>query len=472
MSLKAEEVFVPHVGWFLHEPGDDVAQFLDEGWFEYAEQAFVWLYARQGDVFIDCGAHFGLYSVLYATAAREASLFAIEPNPSTLGFLKRNLGLHKNRSARILHCAISNTEGTVEFYAAGAGKAAYSGLTSPDPAVPGTSVSATILDRVCREHGITLANFVKLDVEGSEIAAIRGASESIAEGKLPVLMVEFTEQNLQRSGLSTKDLYNDLKSCGYTVCKFSGQTLELEPVEYTGPVWYDNYFAVTRLDEVNARLREASSQKRRIAREIVRRGQGADRMRSSEAFTRAEEADRRAGRALKLLEDAYASTGESNWRADEANHRADEALKLLHEAYSCTGQANARADEASGRAADCLKRMEESSARAAQADRRADEALRLLNEASARIEDANGRVSETLKLLEEESRQSDESNRRADEALKSLNEANARGGEANWRADEANRRADEALKSLNEAYARGGEANWRADEANPAPTRR
>ena len=209
--IKPEEVFVPHVGWFLHEPADDVARFLNEGWFEYREQAFVWLYARPGDVFIDCGAHFGLYSVLYAAAARnEVSGLAIDPNRSTLGFLKRNLALHKS-PARVLECAVSDREGTAAFYAGGVGKAAYSGLANPGTTELGSEVPVTTLDHVCDEHGVAFANFVKLDIEGSEIAVIR-ASANIAAGKLPVLMMEFTEQNLQRFGWSTKDLYGELVS--------------------------------------------------------------------------------------------------------------------------------------------------------------------------------------------------------------------------------------------------------------------
>ena len=58
------EVYVPHIGWLTYEDGDDVAELLNRGWFDYREQAFLWVFLRPGDRFLDCGAHVGLFSVL------------------------------------------------------------------------------------------------------------------------------------------------------------------------------------------------------------------------------------------------------------------------------------------------------------------------------------------------------------------------------------------------------------------------
>jgi hypothetical protein len=60
----SEEVHVPHLGWLMHAAGEEVARSLDEGWFEYREQAFCWLYLYEGATVIDCGAHVGLFSTL------------------------------------------------------------------------------------------------------------------------------------------------------------------------------------------------------------------------------------------------------------------------------------------------------------------------------------------------------------------------------------------------------------------------
>jgi FkbM family methyltransferase len=456
--LRANSVFLPHAGWFIHETGDAVARFLDEGWYEYREQAFVWLYARPDDVFIDCGAHFGLYAVTYSVAARAgASVWAIEPNPSTRVILRRNLRLHGMTSARILPWAVGDCDGDVEFYSSGPTKAAYSGLHLPEPGASATRVRLISLDQLCSECGIDSVSFLKLDIEGAEIAALQGARESIAAGRLSVLMVEFTEQNLLRSGRTTKDLFAELESLGYRVCRFDEERLQLEPVRYTGPVWYDNYFAVADLQWVNCRLRQATISARRVAHDILRRGRIAQERQDS--VRRASDAERRVEVIMTQLQEAYARSGEANWRADEANKRADHAVKLLEEAYARSGETNWRAEEANKRADHAIKLLEEAYARsgeanwqAEEANKRADHAIKLLEEAYVRTGEANWRA--------------EEANRRADHAVKLLEEAYTRTGEANWRAEEANKRAGQAAKLLEEAYAHSGEVNWRAEEAN------
>ena len=67
---RSEEVYVPHLGWLMHAPGEEVARSLNEGWFEYREQAFCWLYLQEGASVIDCGAHVGLFSTLAGKTCR------------------------------------------------------------------------------------------------------------------------------------------------------------------------------------------------------------------------------------------------------------------------------------------------------------------------------------------------------------------------------------------------------------------
>ena len=333
--MKPEKLLLPHVGWLLHEPEDDVARFLNEGWYEYREQAFLWLYAREGDVFVDGGAHFGLYSALYATATQgRVKVWAVEPNPSTRRLLTRNLKLCKLPSARVVPCAIGNAPGRVAFYPGTVAKAAYGGLKSEHAGAPALEVPAITLDQLCQEHAIGTVSLVKLDIEGAEIDALRGARASIAAGRFPVLMVEFTEQNLERFGLSTRDLFDDLESYGNVICRFDEERLRLAAVQYSGPVWYDNYFAVSDIETVNHRLALASPAHRRIARELLRRGAICSALYSSAG--RADEATRRAEEAVKTLDAAYARIGEANWRADELQKRL---LALQSSAYVRLGRA-------------------------------------------------------------------------------------------------------------------------------------
>jgi FkbM family methyltransferase len=271
--LIIDTVHVPHLGWFRHEKGDQVAAFLREGWYEYREQAFFRLYLRPGDTFIDGGAHFGLFSVLaWRATGGQARVIAVEPNPRTVPLLRANLGRRKAGDFAIEESALFSEEGPRRFYPQGESRSSYSGLQPLPDGGDGIEVACTTLDALRRKHRLDRVELVKIDLEGAEIDALRGAREGIAAAAFPVIMVEFTELNMQRFGRRTADLFQELESLGYQVCRFEENGLRLRPVSYSGPIGYDNLFAVRDLEPVAARLRGAPARHRAIARDIVRRG--------------------------------------------------------------------------------------------------------------------------------------------------------------------------------------------------------
>src|SRR5689334_730224 len=215
------ESLIPHLGWVSHPLGDEVARFLAEGWFEYREQAFCWMYLRDGDKVIDAGAHFGLYASLAALlVGPDGSVLAVEANPAMEPFLAENLARHGGDAGQLVVAALGSRRGDSEFFICGAGRAAYSGTVAETPGSEPSQVRLTTMDALCRERLISSAALVKLDVEGGEIEVLRGAGDSIAAGVLPLWMIEFSEANLLRRNSSTRQLFEEISSLGYTVCRF------------------------------------------------------------------------------------------------------------------------------------------------------------------------------------------------------------------------------------------------------------
>ena len=267
---------MPHLGWLRHVKGDRVAGFLREGWFEYREQAFFRLYLRPGDTFVDGGAHFGLFSVLaWRATGGQVRVIAVEPNPGTVPLLRANLERRLSDRFAIEEAALFSEEGTRQFYPWDPARSSYSGLLPPPEGGDRVEVACTTLDALRRKHHLDRVELLKLDLEGAEIDALNGARESIGAGAFPVIMVEFTELNMQRFGRRTADLFQNLESCGYQVCRFEENGLRLIPVANSGPIGYANLFAVRDLEPVQARLIAAPARQRTIARDIVQRGAAA-----------------------------------------------------------------------------------------------------------------------------------------------------------------------------------------------------
>ena len=58
---------------------------------------------------------------------------------------------------------------------------------------------------------------IKLDVEGHEVPALRGARETILRSK-PILVVEVNKWQLEPAGFSIRGLWEELAGLGYGHC--------------------------------------------------------------------------------------------------------------------------------------------------------------------------------------------------------------------------------------------------------------
>ncbi len=281
-----DEIYVPHAGWLRHEAGDDVALFVQQGWFEAQEQAFLWLYLRDGDTVIDCGAHVGLFSILAGRAiGPRGRLIAFEPAPTTASLLRSNLQSNQLTDAVVIESAVADQPGTLKLHRHGEGRSAYNSLCEAGDD-GGIDVTVTSLDRVIVEQNIEHVDFLKIDVEGFEPSVWRGAAASIQAAKLPLVMIEFTEENLQRAGHSSIELARTITDSGYHLCRFDPGRRLLIPTQVTEPIGYDNLFAARDIDAVNRRLADASPDRQRIAADILSRAAAAEIARRAEAIQR------------------------------------------------------------------------------------------------------------------------------------------------------------------------------------------
>jgi FkbM family methyltransferase len=277
------ETYVPHAGWLRHESGDEVAELLCQGHFEAEQQAFLWLYMSSRTAFVDAGAHIGLFSIIASRAADgQGRVISVEPNPASAAMLRDNLLANGVQSPEVVEAALWDQSGMVDLSASTAGKSAHVRVVARNGDITKRRVSAITLEQLLDASGMARADIVKLDIEGAEPRVIAAAEHAVRAGRLPVLIVEFTEENLRRNESSTEKLYATLSRLGYVLCDLESETLQLCRYPYASPIWYKNLFAVTHLDEVNQRLARADEMRRRIARDILHRASSASKLKELE----------------------------------------------------------------------------------------------------------------------------------------------------------------------------------------------
>lgn len=353
--------FVPHLGWMEYPDGDDVAQFLAEGWFEYAEQAFCWLFLRPGDTVVDCGAHAGLYTRLASMATGpNGRVIAVEPTAAMADLTEQNVP--EGAAAAVVRAAVGAARGVARMAAVESGRSAYAsvmptGADSPSEAAT-LEVDCITLDELAEREGLERIAFLKLDIEGAESAALRGAAGLIAAGRVDVLMVEFDEKILAEIGSSTAELAGQLTDMGLGLYRFDPERVAIAPLELDGPLWYDNVLALRDASLIADRLRDADDDRRSIARDIIARGAFAAKLRASADRAGQLEAERRDGQGYIARLEAHLSEANADREAlrgavteidAERNRARAEAAKLGNEIASLSaevGRSRGEAEEA------------------------------------------------------------------------------------------------------------------------------
>jgi FkbM family methyltransferase len=174
---------------------------------------------RPGDVMIDGGANIGLYTVLAAaTVGPQGRVIACEPSPTTMEILRGNVRLNNFSWVDLHEVAIAAAPGRLRLHVFEPG----SGYSSFAPAdrTSGTQVEVevTTLDDLAGEL-LERTALVKLDTEGAELLALRGAPRLLERAR-PDFIIELEPEHLERQESSIADvqaLFDDAEYAAFTI---------------------------------------------------------------------------------------------------------------------------------------------------------------------------------------------------------------------------------------------------------------
>ncbi len=168
---------------------------------ESRTEAFLVRSLKEDSVCIDVGAHIGSFLSLLRLYAPNGHHIAFEPSREKSALLRRRFP-----TVKIYDCALSDIEGFVTF-AESLSQPGYSRVqpvTAGDRSLTHYAVETRRLDDVLGQT-IEHVHFIKLDIEGGELAALRGAENTVRRFK-PLILFECGseyELSLDRQGLYT-----------------------------------------------------------------------------------------------------------------------------------------------------------------------------------------------------------------------------------------------------------------------------
>ena len=170
---------------------------------------------------IDAGAHIGYYALMAAHRLRQVGaglVFAFEPHPINFADLQRNKQLNNMSNLIPIQKAVADQTTRMRLFSNSGlrGGSVCNSLKQFSAHDISYEIECTTLDDFMDTHKEAKIGLIKLDVEGAELPALRGAQRLIERDK-PYIMYEEVEDRDRAFGYEIKDLRSFLESLGYKI---------------------------------------------------------------------------------------------------------------------------------------------------------------------------------------------------------------------------------------------------------------
>ena len=209
-------------------------------------------------VCLHVGASDGRHSYVMTQVAPRAQIHAFEPSSFTFEVLKTCLAWHRIAGqVHPVHAAVSDMPGEMllvtpkktsgrlgRTYAYVAAQPPV-GAVRPDMEDAGLELEPAqvlTLDDYCDGHGLHRVDFIRMDIEGAELKALKGA-EHIIDRDHPHILIEIHPVMLEaRFGGSAEAVLEVFRSRGYRMFEVRGDRLEEVADIDAGVPWRDYFF--------------------------------------------------------------------------------------------------------------------------------------------------------------------------------------------------------------------------------------
>jgi FkbM family methyltransferase len=202
----------------------------------------------RGAVVVDAGANIGIYSqFLSRCVGRTGVVHSFEPSPEN--FERLHVATRNLANVRLFRAAVGERSGRSKLYVSDRLNVDHRTYIAEGDSRDAVPIDIMTLDDYFKPG--ERVDLIKMDIQGYELHALRGATRVLKENPDINLLLEFWPSGLEQAGVRWEELVQMLHSFDMELALV--RTRGLTPFDArdvrTDPLWYVNLFAQRRLGE-------------------------------------------------------------------------------------------------------------------------------------------------------------------------------------------------------------------------------
>jgi FkbM family methyltransferase len=170
-------------------------------------------------VVIDVGCHVGAVALPIAKRFPNAKIICVDANPAPLAKFITNINLNRSKNIQLINAAISNEKKLLTIYpcSGNAGGARVTGFKGrPEESEGGGILVPSIsIEEIFSFYKLSKCDFLKIDVEGYELSALRSAGALLQPAIIKTVIAEYGPEGCRSAGITGWDMVSYMLTRGY-----------------------------------------------------------------------------------------------------------------------------------------------------------------------------------------------------------------------------------------------------------------
>ena len=177
--------------------------------------------AQKGGLFVDVGANYGYFSLLWGAQRKGNRVIAFEASPRNHDSIEANVSnAGFNEFIDIRRNAVGKESGIMNFSLGPSEQTGWGGIILADNQKDTVEVSVVCLDDILKND--VFVDVLKIDIEGADTWALMGAERMLRDKKIGRIFYEENTTRMRALGIRPGEAKAFLKSQGYRVRQLDG----------------------------------------------------------------------------------------------------------------------------------------------------------------------------------------------------------------------------------------------------------